>query len=280
MPSLSSKTIEQVIIGLADEWEPKFRSAWRKLMQKWIVSGELTDLLSDLARGHSVAEMLLRINALGLPAKELATVLADIQVMANFASISAYGFSVEAEARSFAEQFAASRVAETTNAARDGMRRVFLDGIDNGTTVDKLAKDLQHSLGLDTRYATALNNYAKALRANPGMSPGRINDLIDSYRYRLVAARSQTIARTEVMTALNRGHRLAYLTAYSHGLLDADDKIKWTTYVDEKTCPVCGALNGKTTTIGAAFASTQGPIYDPPAHPNCRCTTTLALHGR
>jgi len=39
---------------------------------------------------------------------------------------------------------------------------------------------------------------------------------------------------------------------------------------DERVCPVCGPLEGKTVRLDEEFAP---GIFAPPAHPNCRCTT-------
>ncbi|MCL6580136.1 MAG: hypothetical protein K6U08_00740 [Firmicutes bacterium] len=39
---------------------------------------------------------------------------------------------------------------------------------------------------------------------------------------------------------------------------------------DERVCPVCGPLDGKTVRLDEEFAP---GIFAPPAHPNCRCTT-------
>lgn len=68
--------------------------------------------------------------------------------------------------------------------------------------------------------------------------------------------RARTIARTEVMYASNKGIRKNWETM-------GFSKFSWKTHHDERTCDICGPLDGK-------IIPDEQPD-DPPAHPNCRC---------
>jgi hypothetical protein len=46
----------------------------------------------------------------------------------------------------------------------------------------------------------------------------------------------------------------------------------WTGRSDDKTCPICRPLIGKTAPMGMSF---DGEHWNPPAHPGCRCQVEL-----
>jgi SPP1 gp7 family putative phage head morphogenesis protein len=71
--------------------------------------------------------------------------------------------------------------------------------------------------------------------------------------------RATLIARTETLRAHNEGRKVFYRQV---GIT----KVKWLIADDERTCPICRALDGKVFGIDA--------VEGPPAHPGCRCVTT------
>lgn len=115
----------------------------------------------------------------------------------------------------------------------DGIKRTILSGIATGKGTDDIVRDL-----------------------------GRVIEDKESFRnagsrvFSKAQYRMEMIARTEVLRAHNQGrmkfHRQAGIT-----------KLEWMTMEDERTCPVCGALDGK------QFDIDKFPNV--PAHPNCRC---------
>lgn len=77
--------------------------------------------------------------------------------------------------------------------------------------------------------------------------------------------RTQMIARTEILRTSNLGS----LAVYEQN----KDVLKgwtWLATNDDRTCPICGELDGKTFEFGKG----RNP---PPAHPSCRCGTTPAF---
>lgn len=78
--------------------------------------------------------------------------------------------------------------------------------------------------------------------------------------------RSKRQARTAITETAGQAHMEAY---EKHGV----KKYEYVATYDERTCPVCGGLDGKTFPLNEAKA---GKNY-PPMHPNCRCTTVAAL---
>ena len=84
--------------------------------------------------------------------------------------------------------------------------------------------------------------------------------------YEVPPARAKAVARTMVTTVSNE----AELSALK------ETRIKRYEYVatlDERTCPVCGRLDGKTFPLDKAKAG----VNFPPMHPNCRCVHVASL---
>lgn len=87
-------------------------------------------------------------------------------------------------------------------------------------------------------------------------------------------ARAETIARTETMAAANAGQREAWAQAVDDGLLTGNELREWIASPDDRLCPECEGLDGQTARLDDDF---EGGYGDPPAHPDCRCTTGLVV---
>lgn len=110
---------------------------------------------------------------------------------------------------------------------------------------------------------------------------GRIQDTYDN----LTTARANMIARSEVLRANN----FATLEGYKQSGVVV--KKEWLTAEDERTCPFCMSMNGKTVSLETNYFDkdqtysvaddngkqvkidfTYSAIGHPPLHPQCRCT--------
>lgn len=90
-------------------------------------------------------------------------------------------------------------------------------------------------------------------------------------------ARARLIARHETMAAVSEGQRQAWDQAVDEGLLTGDEKRTWIVTPDDKLCPICEGLDGKTASMGGSYVGDDGEEYDgPPAHVQCRCTEGIA----
>lgn len=85
--------------------------------------------------------------------------------------------------------------------------------------------------------------------------------------------RAALIARHEAMTAVSEGQREAWDQAVEAGLLPENALRTWITTPDDKLCPICEELDGKTAALGEEYES---DIDGPPAHVGCRCTEGIA----
>lgn len=73
---------------------------------------------------------------------------------------------------------------------------------------------------------------------------------------------SERIARTEVLHFFNEATYRAYK---AHGI----EEYMYMASLDEKTCPICGELDGKVFSLSERQEGVNYPVM----HPNCRCTT-------
>lgn len=146
----------------------------------------------------------------------------------------------------------------------------------NEMSVDGLARAIRAMVGLNKPQAAANLNYYTKLIQN-GVS--QKNALEKSIRYsaRQSRYRGFMIARTELAFAYNKGEHFGVQQAMEQGYMGTTRKI-WCTADDERTCDVCGELEGKTIEFDECFGfktklKATEPTIDqtPPAHPNCRC---------
>ena len=120
----------------------------------------------------------------------------------------------------------------------DGIKRTILSGVATGRGADDIARDLGSVIEDKESFRHAGSKvFTKA-------------------QYRM-----EMIARTEVLRAHNQG-RIKF-----HQQVGVR-KLEWMTMEDERTCPVCGGLEGE------VFDTDRFP--NQPAHPNCRCTSMVA----
>lgn len=80
----------------------------------------------------------------------------------------------------------------------------------------------------------------------------------------VTARHAEAVARTAVQHVSN----VARATTFQQNT-DVVEAVQWVSTLDKRTCPACGALDGR------EFALNAGPR--PPLHVNCRCTTVPVL---
>ena len=141
---------------------------------------------------------------------------------------------VDTDALDFMANYNVVLAGDVSRELADGIKRTVLSGIATGKSTEDIARDLGSVVKDPESFRHAGSRvFSKA-------------------QYRM-----ELIARTEVMRAHNQG-RIKF-----HEEVGVS-KLEWMTMDDERTCPVCGPLDGK------AFPTKQFPPL--PGHPNCRCS--------
>ncbi len=162
-------------------------------------------------------------------------------------------------------------VREVTAETRRAIANMIDRGYRNGSHIDLVASEIRQSVGLTSRQAQAVMNFADGLTAR-GVAPDKVGERAIRYARQVRARRAQTIARTETARAAVLGRLQSYDQAAAHGLFDtAIAQLEWSAVQDDPT-EICGQLDGQRVPLGETF---DGLL--PPAHPNCRCSVHLVL---
>ena len=161
---------------------------------------------------------------------------------------------------------------------RTSIRGIVTDAFTQQYDYRQTADMISRQVGLPPRWADAVENQHQrnvARFVTNGSSQEdaekRAGRISSAYRDRLVKARSENIARTEISKASNQGRLLSWEQASERGLVDLNTSAKqWLAEPD--ACEVCSPLNGETVPANGTFANGEEM---PPAHPNCRCAAVL-----
>ena len=176
----------------------------------------------------------------------------------------------------FAETEGARLIRGLTDAQVQAIRVIMAKALSGQYTVDQAALLVRGSIGLHARYAAAVARrwdtvYAKAIRdgLTAARAGARADRLATIYRSRLLASRAQTIARTEIQTAVQAGREAAWAQMIGSGNMSAEARKEWS--AGPGACPICADLSGTVVAWDAPFPGG----YTVPAHMNCRCTQIL-----
>ncbi len=145
----------------------------------------------------------------------------------------------------------------------EAIRQAILSPYQGNTFLDRFAQArdefvmrIRRSIVESQIKGESIAQATRRLRDALGMTPGEATGY---------ANRVEMIARTEILRSSNNA-ALEYYKANQ----DVLSRWEWKATNDERTCPICGALDGRTFT----FDSSQ---EQPPGHPNCRCAALPVL---
>jgi hypothetical protein len=168
-----------------------------------------------------------------------------------------------------AKKRAAKMVTGITKETERAIRNAIATAIKNGTPPLQAAREIRELIGLNSAQAQAVLAFREQMKKQ-GLKQDRIDAAAEKYSTRLLKERSEKIARTEIMDALNAGQHEAWVQAREDGLLSANATKEWIVTPDDLLCADCEAMDGVTVPLDEGFD--EG---DPPLHPNCRCTTGI-----
>ena len=154
---------------------------------------------------------------------------------------------------------------------------------DGGVHPRQAAREIRRLVGLTERQADTVSKYRAALEnpkaGAPKLSQKRVDQMVDRMATRLVKERAETIARTEMITAMAEGQQAAWGGLVADGLLDANVyEQEWLAVIPSgRTCPRCLKMDGRRAPIGGEFQEPgRGAVKGPTLHPKCRCSVVLA----
>src|SRR5437867_3637332 len=125
-----------------------------------------------------------------------------------------------------AKHEAANLVTNITRETRRALHALIVRSFRDGIPSRDAARMIRDMVGLNEPQAAAAANYRKEL-VDSGLPQGRVDALTERYVAKKIRERAETIARTEVMQALNAGTRASWAAAQKEGLLGPRAKKEW-----------------------------------------------------
>lgn len=193
--------------------------------------------------------------------------------------------TLDPRAIAFARAQAGRLIAQITDDTRRMTQRVLVRSIERGLTTRQTAAELRQIIGLHDKWATAVLNAKDrelARLLDTGMSPSiaeaRADRFAERYRQRLLRARAQNIARTEIHTAAKQGQYLGWAQGVEQGYISPNAVKRWITgpmlgtLTGKMVCDACAAMAGEERKWDQEFSN---GVRMPPAHPSCRCDAIL-----
>jgi hypothetical protein len=186
----------------------------------------------------------------------------------------------------WAQNHAASKVVGITNATRAALRTLVVQSFQEGVTPRRLAENIRPWIGLHEQDAQSVTRFLVHQLDVEQVGFAEAMRRTNVYAQARVRERAITIARTEIMDAMNEGHRVAWIQAQEQGLVDLKFvERRWVAARDGRVCPICRALDGRVIGFDQDFSAVRsvtprgggGPVNRvvtrrrPPAHPRCRC---------
>jgi hypothetical protein len=188
-----------------------------------------------------------------------------------------------------AETLTADLIRGVSDESKAAVRRIVTDSIRDGVPPREAAKLIRQTVGLTERQALQVANYRAGL-VDLGRKPVDVDRLSERLSGRLLRDRSMNIARTETMRASNRGQQLMWQEMVNQGVLGAEFRQRWLVTHDDRLCPRCAPMQGKTVQLGYLFRETESGVLpssrvpvagdtveSPPLHPRCRCVLVAVV---
>ena len=262
---------------LVNTWRAQGRAITYKELREAILNGDIDpQLIEDWQQDYAlfVTEHL-------QPAWQAAMVAATRAIGERYPQ---WTFDPMADSvRSWVEDRAAAFVTNSTNTQIQGLRAVVQRAaVLEDMSVDELSRAIRPMVGLTQQQTIANMKYYENLIAS-GTSVKRAQDLSLRYAARQHRYRGYNIARTEMAFAYNQASYEGTKQAQEAGYMGETVKV-WCTADDERTCEICGELEGKIVAIDEDFnfstrlaGRTDTIQRVPPAHPSCRCAVMYQM---
>lgn len=235
---------------------------------------------------------------------DLAHTIGEVMVAASDAAgLPAGSFQmINPHAVAAARDHAAAMLTAVRDQTKEAVKAAIVEAMRGNLTPHETARIVANTVGLNVPQSRALARYSTQLAAvNAGEAPRSIlrragfnyprtaqgrATAADRYAKKLLRDRADMIARTEIMSAANRGLTLNWQEAAASGLIDATASTRqWVVTFDDLTCEACVPMNGAVAPVDGSFVSNmtgltldsfqpsaEVTLQSPPLHPRCRCT--------
>lgn len=190
--------------------------------------------------------------------------------------------------------------------ARDTIEQSVIYGAQNGLSAADIVDNIRDVIGLTDTQAQAVTNFRlmledldpaaltrqlrnttfdeaiqDAIDSGEFLSSSVIDEMVQDYADNYLDYRASMIAQTESSRAVNEGLHDAYSQAIERGALP-DDAVNREWELGDSPCPICESIpdnNPDGVGVDESFDSDDGPVDDPPLHPNCWPAGSLVSSG-
>lgn len=178
----------------------------------------------------------------------------------------------------YARRFAA-RLMAAPAIVQAQVRILVTQSIAAGISPRDLARMIVSVVGLTERQSTAVQSFRARLAAE-GQSGEVLERRVERYSEALLRERALTIARTELISALNAGQVALWRQQSQAGAIDDTLRRIWLVTDDELLEAECEAIGADSEEHPKRLDEPFEGGYDaPPAHPRCRCSLGLVRAG-
>lgn len=272
---------------LAARLEPKLREAFLAAVTATQAAVDLEALALALeTAGAGAAEVALKLAELEQALGRLRPVITQAFTRAAEIAVEQLGQvgatvtfdAANPRAAAWAADHAANLVVEITDAQRQAIRALIQRAqLAEGETWESVARQLRDVVGLTERQAQAVARFRAEL-VSDGVGAKKVDQRAAKYAAAQLAARAETIARTEIQTATYQGQLEAWQQGMEQGELDpARTSRVWLVRDDDRLdTEVCEPMDEQRRAWDKPFRTGDGrSLMMPPAHPRCRCAVVL-----
>lgn len=294
----------QKLMTLADSLAPAVATAFLDMIAKLearytraevaeaLGAGKLAEVIQDLITAPELTEFKGPLQAAILSLAERET------LMLRPAIVVAFDRYNPAAVKAVQDQ-GAILIRAITDEMQETIRTIAADGLRTGAGTGEVAGEVRTLIGLTPRQAQSVLNYRRLLESNDSaaldralrdhrfdpslnralvtgnkLSVQQIDTQVEALRQRTLTFRAQTIARNEMITALQTGQRAAWTQ-----VLEQSDDIAsvlrfWYVARDERVCPTCSPVPGMNqggVGFDEPFRTPVGMVMGPTLHVSCRC---------
>ena len=223
------KPWQQMRLSILRDMEKEVGGVTAELQEKWKV-GIRANVEGSIRLG--IEDGISQLEAMQMPDfKDLSDVSRNALVKRTFATI-------DRAAVDFLANYQVQLLGDVSAELASSIKRTVTQGVLTGKSIPEVARDI----GRVVKDKDAFRRAGKTV-------------------FKTAQRRATLIARTETLRAHNEGRKVFYRQV---GIT----KVRWLIADDERTCPICRALDGKVFRIEE--------LKGPPAHPGCRCSCCVS----
>lgn len=303
------------LLNLETQLRPKIRQAFLDAVDR--LQGQVdVERIAELLRDGRVQEAMATVDAVNVSAGFApltsaitgATILAANRTADSLGALDVTFGITNPRTIDFLRTYEMGLIRNMTADSLASVRTAITLGVNAGRNPLDIARDVREFIGLTPRQTQAVENYRSALEAGSSdaldralrdrrfdptvaraisgeadLSADQIDTMVGRYQQRYLRYRSETIARTESMRAVNAGNDQLWRQTVDNGQVQADEITRTWVVTDDNLLRhahrLIPEMNPDGVGLHEPFDSILGPIMrpgDPNASAentiNCRCT--------